>query len=37
MNSVKNYGTIVLFKSAKNTQAVIDNSNFRTILDRVYK
>ena len=31
------YGTIVLFKSAKDAQAVINNFNFRTILDRVYK
>lgn len=32
-----NSSTIVLFKSAKDAQAVIDNPNFRTILDRIYK
>ena len=32
-----NNGTIVLFRSAKDAQAVIDNPNFRTILDKVYK
>ena len=31
------YGIIVLFKSAKDAQAVIDNPNFRTILDKIYK
>ena len=31
------YGTIMLFRSAVDAQAVIDNPNFRTILDRVYK
>ena len=32
-----NSSTIVLFKSVKDAQAVIDNSNFRIILDKVYK
>lgn len=31
------YSIIVLFKSAKDAQAVIDNPNFRTILDKIYK
>ena len=37
LSSDVNNGTIVLFRSAKDAQAVIDNPNFRTILDRVYK
>lgn len=32
-----NYGVMVLFKRAADAQAVIDNPNFRTILDAVYK
>lgn len=31
------YGTIVLFRSAVDAQAVIDNPNLRIILDKVYK
>lgn len=31
------YGTIVLFRSAVDAQAVIDNPNLRSILDKVYK
>ncbi len=31
------YGTIVLFRRAVDAQAVIDNPNLRTILDKVYK
>lgn len=37
LSSDVNNGTIVLFRSTKDAQAVIDNPNFRTILDRVYK
>ena len=37
LSSDMNNGTIVLFRSAKDAQAVIDNPNFKTILDRVYK
>ncbi len=37
VNSDVHHGTIVLFRSAVDAQAVIDNSNLRTILDTVYK
>ena len=37
LSSDVNNSTIVLFRSAKDAQAVIDNPNFRTILDKVYK
>ena len=32
-----NYGVMVLFKRAEDAQAVIDNPDFRNILDTVYK
>ena len=32
-----NYGVMVLFKRAEDAQAVIDNPDFRNILDTIYK